>query len=420
MTKPLRTILVIMAMVLCTAVGVYLIQSVEEPAPPESKPTPVAVEVAKISSRPFTYRLEALGTVEAVREAEVGAQVSGPISRIPADIELGTTVKKGSPLAEIDPTPFEIEVKYRKANVARAKARVRSKEVEIDRQKSLIPLNKEQLRLARAEHGRLMDLLKRDLISKQEAERAELALRRTEEEVEMTESGLREAEVEHAVAEAELASTQAELARAEESLADTRVLAPFAGVITEKSVTLGEQVSPGKVLFRLAEIDKVKLLLRIPPDDIEFIRRGTAADVSINVSPQVFQGKVAYIGPRADDETRSFPVEVLVENSGPMRLLPGMFARARIPVRTFSNAILVPRSSVLTDSGKPVAFVVNTDRKVAEQKSVTIARTFGSRYLITDGLKDGELLVISGQALLRNNAAIRVVGTRNIEHEKAG
>ena len=107
-------------------------------------------------------------------------------------------------------------------------------------------------------------------------------------------------------------------------------------------------------------------------------------------------------------------MEVLVENRGPTRLLPGMFARAQIPVRTYANAILVLRSSVLTDSGKPVVFIANPEQRTAERRSVTIARTFGSRYLITEGLKSGDLLVISGQPLLRDKAAIRVVGTRNL------
>ncbi len=414
MTKRKRSFFTVLAMTLLTAASVYLIQSVEEPTTPKSEPNPVAVEVAAINPSPFTYRLEALGTVEAVREAEVGAQVSGPIALIPDEIELGAAVGKGALLAEIDPTSFAIEVKYRTAHVARAKAGVQSKEVEIQRQKRLIPLNKEKLRLARAEHSRLMDLLRRDLISRQEAERAELALHRIEEEMELTQSGLREAEVDHTVAEAELASAEAELARAQESLEDTQVLAPFAGVITEKTVTLGEQVAPGKVLFRLAELSRVKLLLRIPPDDIEFIRRGTVVDISVSVSSQAFQGRVAYIGPRADEETRSFPVEVLVENLGPTRLLPGMFARAQIPVRTYPNAILVPRSSVLTDSGKPSVFVANPEQRTAERRSVTVARTFGSRHLIAQGLKSGDLLVISGQPLLRDKAAIRVARTRNL------
>ena len=415
MTSRKRSFLIILAITLITAASVYLIQSVEEPIPTEPEPVPVAVEVATIIPRPFTHRLEALGTVEPIREAEVGAQVSGPITFIPPEIELGTSVEKGGVLAEIDPTPFAIEVKYREALVARAKAGVRSKDVEIARQKSLIPLNKDKLRLADADHDRLKNLLQRDLISRQEAERAELALRRIEEEVARTDSGLREAEVDHAVAEAELASAEAELARAQESLADTKVRAPFAGVISEKTVTLGEQVSPGKVLFRLAELSMVKILLRVPPDAIEFIRPGTTAEVTVTVSPHLVQGRVAYIGPRADDETRSFPVEVLVENRGPMRLLPGMFARAKIPVRTYPKAILIPRSSVLSDSGKPVIFVADAEQGIAQRRSITISRTFGSRYLITKGLGPGDLLVVSGQALLRDKVAIRVVGTRKIE-----
>ncbi len=321
MTSRKRSFLIILTMTLITAAGVYLIQSVEEPIPTEPEPVPVAVDVATITPRPFTHRLEALGTVEPIREAEVSAQVSGPITLIPDEIELGASVEKGGVLAEIDPTPFALEVRYRNALVARAKAGVRSKDVEIARQKSLISLNKDKLRLASAEHDRLKNLLERDLISRQEVERAELALRRIEEEVARTDSGLREAEVEHDVAEAELASAEAELARAQDSLADTKVRAPFAGVISEKTATLGEQVSPGKVLFRLAELSVVKLVLRIPPDDIEFIRPGTIADVTVSVSPHSFQGRVAYIGPRADNETRSFPVEVLVENRGAMRLL---------------------------------------------------------------------------------------------------
>ena len=100
---------------------------------------------------------------------------------------------------------------------------------------------------------------------------------------------------------------------------------------------------------------------------------------------------------------------------GPRRLLPGMFARAKIPIRTYPKAILIPRSSVLTDSGKPVIFVADAEQGIAQRRSVTISRTFGSRYLITEGLGSGDLLVVSGQALLRDKAAIRVVGTKKIK-----
>lgn len=238
MTKRRISLLLILAMTLITGVGIYLILSKEEVDQPKPEPVPVPVEVASITPRDFTHRLEALGTVQAIREAAVSVKVSGPVTRIPPEIELGVTVKQGAMLAEIDPARFRIELNHQEALVARARAELQRRKVDIERQRKLIPLNREELRLARAEHNRLINLLEKELIAKQEVERAELAVRQSEVELERAESGLREAEAQHKVAEAELASAQAERARAQEELADTQVRAPFAGVISEKKITL--------------------------------------------------------------------------------------------------------------------------------------------------------------------------------------
>jgi RND family efflux transporter MFP subunit len=406
---------IIMGLVFSTTLIVYFIQAVSEPTQPESVPVPVPVEVTTIKPTPFTYNLEALGSLAPLREAEVSAQISGPIIRVPANVELGAAVKQGEVLAEIDPTPFRIEVTYREAQVARAKAGVHAREIEIARQRSLIPINLEMLRLAQAEQNRLKDLLKRELIAQQDLERTELAMHRIEEVLNRTESGLQEAKVQHTVAQAELASAEAQLARAKNSLKHTQVRAPFAGVISEKLLRLGEQVSPGKVLIRLADLSVVKLLIRVPPNDIDFLRNDMTAEVRVDGSSKPFNGKVAYIGPGADDKTRSFPVEILIENQGPVQLLPGMFGRASMPVHTYPEAILVPRASVLTPSGDPIVYVVDADRRIALHTPITIGRTFGSRHLVTDGLKTGDLLVVSGHPLLRNKAAIRIVGERELQ-----
>ncbi len=245
-------------------------------------------------------------------------------------------------------------------------------------------------------------------------ERVELALRRTQEELERATSGLREAEAQLAVAQAELASAEAELARARDALADTQVRAPFAGIISEKTVTLGEQVAPGTVLFRLADINTVKVLIRIPADDVGFLRPGARADISLTGFPEPFTGRVENIGPRADTETRTYPVEVYVENRGPKRALPGMFARATIPVRSYPQAILIPRASVLMEDGAPVVFVADTRQGIAHRRPVAIARTFGARHLIRRGLESGELVVVTGHRLLQDGATIRVVETREL------
>ena len=410
MTRRNLSLFFILTMALVTAVGIYMIRAVEEPRQPKPEPIPVPVELVSINPSNFTYRLKALGTVQAIREAAVGVKVSGPVTLIPLGVELGTAVKQGALLAEIDPTPFRIKLSRHEALVARAQAEVRGREVEIARQKALIPLGRMKLRLARAEHRRLADLLERGLIARQEEERAEMGVRGIQEELERTESGLREAEVRHAVAKAELARARAEREQAQEDLADTQVRAPFAGVISEKQITLGEQVAPGTLLFRLADLTVVKLLIRISVDDIDFLRPGIKTDVSVSGLPGIFQGRVEHIGPRADTETRTFPVEVLIENQGSKQLLPGMFARAIIPVRTYPKAILIPRTSVLSENGAPIVFIADMKRSTAHRRPVTIARTFGSRHLIHEGLQDGDLLIITGQRLLQDGAVIRVTG----------
>ncbi len=412
MSRRQISFLLIVAMFLATAAGVYWIRAAEEPKNATRTTLPVPVEVLRVAPRDFTHRLEVLGTVQAVREASVGVKVSGPVSAVPPKVELGAFLEAGALVATVDPTPFAIEVEHKEALVARAQAQLRTRRAEIARQRSLIEINREKLRLAQTEYDRLKSLYDDGGIAWVEVKAVELALRRTDEEMERAESGLREAEAQLGVADAEVASARAELARARQALADTQVRAPFAGIISKKSVTLGEQVGPGSVFVTLADISAVKILIRIPADDVASIRAGGEAEVGVSGFPTPLPGRVGYIGPRADPETRTFPVEVLVENRGARRLLPGMFARVTIAVRAYPAAILIPRSSLFTDGADASVFVVDSGKEVARKQSVGVARTFGSQLLIERGLKADDLLVVVGQRLLRDGAAIRVAATR--------
>ncbi len=405
----------ILAMVFVTAVGVLIIRAVDEPQNAKSGPVPVAVEVARVTPGEFTHRLEALGTVQPIREAAVGANVSGPVVLVPPEIELGAAVEAGTVLARIDPVPFQIDVSKREALVARARAQVHSRQADVARQKALIGINRDKVRLAKTEHDKFKSLFDEGGIAWVEVKRVELALRQIEEQFERAKSGLRKAEAQIDWAEADLASAQAELSRARDALAHTEVRAPFAGIISEKSVTLGEQVAPGTVLFRLADLKAVKVLIRIPADDVGFLHPGAEATITVRALPGTVQGRVEHISPRADTETRTFPVEIVVENRGPNRLLPGMFARASIPVRSYPQAILIPRASVLTKNGGPAVFVADAKQETAHRRPLTIARTFGSRHLIAQGLESGDLLVVTGHRLLQDGAPIRIVKTRELE-----
>ncbi len=246
-------------------------------------------------------------------------------------------------------------------------------------------------------------------------ERSELLVRRSQEELERAQSALEEAEGQQAIAASNVAAARAELSRARQALNDTQVRAPFAGVISEKIVTVGEMVSPGTVLFRLVDHDVVRVLIRTPADDIALLHAGLPAEVLVEGFSKPFRGRVAYVGPRADTRTRTFPVEVLVDNAGQRRLLPGMFARVEVPLKTYPSATLIPRSSVLTQGKDATVFVVDPKGKTAHRRTIGIVRPFGSRHLIRQGLHPGDLLVITGQHLLQDGAKVRVVGKHRFE-----
>ena len=408
------SILLILLLSAVTAVGVWVVKDVEETPPVQPEPVPVPVEAAAVVAADFVHRIDALGTISAVREGPVSAEISGRIARIYPNSDIGSVVRAGDLLAQVDARDFEISVKKAEARVASAKAKVTKAAVDIQRQRKLVQLNREQLRLARSEHRRLAQLLEKELVSSQEAERQELAWRRIEEELEFARSGQRETEALHAIAKADLELARVQREQAQETLKDTEIRAPFAGVITRKSVTLGERITPGHVLFRLADIETVKLEVRIPAEDIHRLDARVVARVRVRGLGDEFAGRVTNIGPRADLETRSFPVEIFVANPPGRKLLPGMFASAAIPVGEYPDAVLIPRESVLFEDGEPTVFVADPRRNMAARRGVTISRRFGPRYMIEAGLRPGELLVTAGQRLLVDGARIRIVTRRRL------
>lgn len=407
------SVLLILLLSAVTAVGVYVIQDVEEQPPVQPEAVPVPVEVGAVVAADFVHRIEALGSIAAVREGPVSAEVAGRIVEISKDVDLGSEVAAGDLLAKVDQRDYDIAVRKAAAQMSGAKARLRKAAVDIERQRKLVRLNAEQFRLARAEHERLLKLRDKGLVSSQEVERQELSWRRIEEELESARSGQRQTEALYAIAQADLDLVDVQLEQARETLRDTEIRAPYAGIIARKNVTLGERVAPGQVLFQLADVETVKLELRIPASDIRQIDARAAASVRVAGIEQEFTGEVANIGPRADRGTRSFPVELFLSNRE-RRLLPGMFARAMIPVRDYPSAILIPRESVLFEDGRAAVFVADPDAGRATRRAVRIARRFGARYMIAAGLEVGDLIVTAGQRLLLDGARIRVVTRRDL------
>jgi membrane fusion protein (multidrug efflux system) len=165
-------------------------------------------------------------------------------------------------------------------------------------------------------------------------------------------------------------------------------------------------VEAGTPLFDIAKIDRVKIVVHVSELEITRLHKGQEAEISVDGHPGVvFRGAVNTISAQADPQTRAFPVEILVVNDRAEKLLPGFIGRARIRVRTFENAISLPEEVVVQRDGRAVVFVAAGD--TASARAIEIGFSDRGRVLITQGLKPGDQVIVTGQQSLRSGDTIQ-------------
>lgn len=188
------------------------------------------------------------------------------------------------------------------------------------------------------------------------------------------------------------------------------LISPISGVVTERVYDPGDMYSPttGKILT-VMQIDKVKVLASVPERYFPAVKVGMPVDVKLEIYPdQMFEGKVSLIHPAIDAATRTFQVEVTINNPS-LKLRPGMMCKATFGFGTAHN-VLVPDISVLKQSGSSerYVFVVKPDSTVS-RRVVEIGRLVGTNYEVVSGVSDGETVVTAGMQKLLDGEKVSVV-----------
>lgn len=334
-------------------------------------PPPPTVTVAPVSTQPVTRYLELTGTTAAINTVDLNARVQGFLTEI--RYQDGTFVKKGTVL-------FVIQQDQYKADVAQAQA--------------TLAANQALQVQAEAEYNRQSQLAKQDFASQ---------------------AVLDQARAKRDQAVANVANAQAALELAKINLGYTEVTAPFDGVVTAHLQDVGAlvgysgptklaaivQVNPLYVWFSLSE----NQVLRIKD---ELAKRGRTlasvsdhmADIPVEIGLQTeegypHRGVLDYVAPQVDPNTGTLTVRGLFENNN-LSLLPGLFARVRLPLGAPTEAVLVPDAIIGTNQSGSYVLVVDADNKV-HQRVVTLGQlqSDGMRA-IASGLQAGDRVVING------------------------
>lgn len=362
-------------LVLASMVAMATPTSLSAQAPGEEMPPP-AVTVVTLTAQDVTLTVSLPGRVLPSAEAELRPQVGGLI--VERLFEEGSLVANGDPLYRIDPRTYEAAVAQAQAAQAQAQA---------------------QADAARRDADRVVTLRDRRVASEQTQDSAIAA---------------RDA------AEAGVKAAQAQLLAAQIDLDRTTITAPIDGVIGLAQVSAGALVTAGQAtpLAVIRRIDPVRVDVtqsaaeilrwqRLGPDAA--LPEGADRTVSLRLADgSIYEhtGSLTAAEPHVDETTGVITLRMEFANPDGF-LLPGMFVLADIPQAQLQGAILAPQEGVSRDRrGRPVAMVVN-DQNVIEERLLEIAQDRGNQWIVTDGLAQGDRIVVAG--LQRIGAGATVV-----------
>src|SRR5580700_3980097 len=287
-------------------------------------PTPVYVyTVAEETSQ---RRVQAAGSLFALEESILSAQVEGRVSEVLADV--GDTVKEGQPLILIDPQELQFEVDRQRGLVTQVRAQlgIAPNDPPPPDPQKLASVQRAAADLFDAErkYGRAQEMFKDKLISQQQLEEAASRFQSTQASYTVA---LQEVDRLKAL----LVSSEASENLAEKKLRDATIRAPFPGSIKTRDVHPGEYLRVQSPVMVLVRTDTLRALLAVPERWAGSVKDGATVDLQVAAFPgETFHGRVSRINPAVAQDSRTFEAEALLANADG-RLKPGFFVQASIP-----------------------------------------------------------------------------------------
>lgn len=346
-------------------------------APPSAPPE---VGVITLQPQQATLTMELSGRTAPCQVAEVRPQVTGIIQK--RLFTEGAEVKAGQGLFQIDPASYQATLSSARAMLARAEA-------------NLLP--------ARLKAGRYQELLESKAVSQQDHDDAQATVKQ---------------------AEAEVAAAQAAVEIARINVQYTSITAPISGRIGRSAVTAGALVTANQeaALATIQQLDPIFVDVTRSSSEILQLKRQLAAKtlqtdaagaariklLLEDGTPYPLPGTLKFSEVSVDPGTGSVTLRTLFPNPEQL-LLPGMFVRAILEEANNALALLVPQRGVTRNpAGNPMVFVVGAEEKV-EARPIKASRTVGDSWLIEDGLKPGDRVILEGIQRARPGTIVKAV-----------
>jgi membrane fusion protein, multidrug efflux system len=203
----------------------------------------------------------------------------------------------------------------------------------------------------------------------------------------------------------------------QQAMIDKKILrAPFAGHLGIRAVDLGQYLSPGTVIVTLQALDPIYVDFFVPQQAIDQLRLDQAVTVHVDAfKSEVFTGKISAINPKVDTGSRNVQVRATLQNAD-RKLLPGMYATVEITTGSPGNYVTLPQTAITYNPYGDTVYVVEnkgTDAEgkpqlTARQTFITIGPTRGDQVAVLKGVEDGDTVVTAGQIKLHNGSVVLI------------
>ena len=364
-TPFLRPTLTLAALVLMTMAGACGTRQ----KPAEAKDAGPTVLVAPVLQKTVPVVAEMVARTDATASVDLVARVEGFLLK--KSFQEGAMVEKDQVLYQIDPAKYDADVLSAKAQIAQAKANLVKAKQDVERYKPLA-----------ASHA----------IPDQQLDQAVAAELVDQANVQVAEAGLVEAQL---------------------NLSYCTIRSPFRGIIGKNQVDEGNLVGHGQatVLNTVSVLNPIKVTFGVP--EAEYLKasrrngKGLSPDVQMILADNTvypLQGRLRFVNRAVDIKTGT--LEVTGDFPNPSGLIrPNQFARVRMVYDTAENALLIPQKCVIEQQGAKAVYVVGPDNKVL-QRTVTLGPTFENLFIVKEGLKAGERVIVEGLQKARPGAPV--------------
>src|SRR5471030_2404 len=386
--------IVIYAVIVVIIIGCAVIVRIKQSSANKNKPTTstvsskttVQVQDTKIVEKNSgdTYKT----TLEAYQQGIVSSKLSGKILIV--SIENGQYVNVGDTLITLDGQDTQNSIK-----TAQSQLQVYQDQLNT----SQVALEKLQVNLddAQRNYDRQKILFEKKAIAQTDLEAAEKTLKTAQADYDSGNASIK-------TATANMETENVAISNLQDTLSNTVIKASISGVISEKSVNIGQMATQSTVFAKINDISSVYATIQVPQDKMKDVTIGQAATITIDGSDKTYNGTVQNMDLSGDTSSRAYNCKIKIDSNGDKTLLPGAYGKVNLSSDEKAKMITVPIYALAGSEGDYSVFI--NDNGTAKKQKVTIGETNENDIEITSGIKEGDQIICSNLSTLQDGSAI--------------